>query len=253
MKKIYCSAFTAGLTLLVIAAPRSGYTEAAMAEQPAPATAQSPVSGHEKSDKTIKNEDQPLAGKVLETISTGGYTYILVEAGEKKEWVAVPPTKVTVGQEIQVKPGMAMGRFESKSLKRTFDNIIFSPGLITETNNATDNSPSVTATTQMPAGHPGTKDKMKPKGMAAMFGAAGGKDSGTLSGKVVETRDAGGYTYVNLEKDGKQTWAAVPVMKVKVGEELDLEPGAVMTNFTSKSMNRTFESVVFSGGPIKGK
>ena len=48
-------------------------------------------------------------------------------------------------------------------------------------------------------------------------------------------------------------WAAVPVMKVTVGEEMELQPGAVMTNFTSKSMNKTFESVVFSGGPVPKK
>ncbi len=69
----------------------------------------------------------------------------------------------------------------------------------------------------------------------------------------METMDAGGYTYINLEKNGKQTWVAVPTMKVSVGEEMELQPGAVMTNFTSKSMNKTFDSVVFSGGPVHGK
>ena len=71
-----------------------------------------------------------------------------------------------------------------------------------------------------------------------------------LSGKVVETMDAGGYTYVCLEKNGKKTWVAVSQMKVVVGSKMAFEPGSVMQNFTSKSLNRTFDSITFSGGPI---
>ncbi len=69
-----------------------------------------------------------------------------------------------------------------------------------------------------------------------------------LSGKVVETLDSGGYTYVNIEKDGNKTWVAVPQSKISVGQDLSFNPGAVMTDFTSKSLNRTFETIVFSGG-----
>jgi hypothetical protein len=71
-----------------------------------------------------------------------------------------------------------------------------------------------------------------------------------VSGKVVETMDSGGYTYICLEKDGKKVWAAVPTMKVSVGQELILQPGQEMNNFKSKSLNRTFDSVIFSGGPL---
>jgi len=70
-----------------------------------------------------------------------------------------------------------------------------------------------------------------------------------LSGKVVETMNSGGYTYVSLEKNGKKTWAAIPAATVKVGQEMTLQPGAEMRNFTSKTLNRTFESIIFSGGP----
>ena len=73
--------------------------------------------------------------------------------------------------------------------------------------------------------------------------------AGSLSGKVVETMNAGGYTYVSLEKNGKKTWAAVPQMQVTVGQEISLQPGQEMRNFTSKSLNKTFESIIFSGGP----
>jgi len=69
-----------------------------------------------------------------------------------------------------------------------------------------------------------------------------------LSGKVVETMNSGGYTYVCLEHNGKKTWIAVPDSKVKVGQEIACQPGVEMKNFTSKTLHRTFESVIFSGG-----
>jgi len=72
----------------------------------------------------------------------------------------------------------------------------------------------------------------------------------SLSGKVVETMNSGGYSYVCLEKNGKKTWVAVPEMKVIVGREMSFQPGQAMPNFTSKSLNRTFDSVIFSGGPV---
>jgi hypothetical protein len=70
------------------------------------------------------------------------------------------------------------------------------------------------------------------------------------SGKVVETMNTGGYTYVSLEKDGKKTWIAIPMTEVKVGQEVTYQPGAEMRNFTSKTLNRTFESIIFSPGLV---
>jgi hypothetical protein len=71
-----------------------------------------------------------------------------------------------------------------------------------------------------------------------------------LSGKVVETMNAGGYTYVSIEKNGKKTWVAVPETKISVGQEISFEPGMVMNNFESKTLKRTFESIVFSVGVV---
>jgi hypothetical protein len=75
-------------------------------------------------------------------------------------------------------------------------------------------------------------------------------NSSSLSGKVVETMNAGGYTYISVEKDGKRTWVAIPVTEVKVGQEVTYQPGAEMRNFTSKTLNKTFESIIFSGGLV---
>lgn len=72
----------------------------------------------------------------------------------------------------------------------------------------------------------------------------------SLSGKVVDTMNSGGYTYVQLEKGGKKTWVAVPQMKVKKGQQLSLQPGVEMVNFESKTLKRKFEKIFFSAGPL---
>lgn len=72
----------------------------------------------------------------------------------------------------------------------------------------------------------------------------------SLSGRVVETMDSGGYTYVCLEKSGKKTWLAVPKMKIIVGQNMSFKPGIVMVNFESKTLKRKFDKIIFSEGPI---
>jgi len=75
-------------------------------------------------------------------------------------------------------------------------------------------------------------------------------DTSSLSGKVVETMDSGGYTYVRLEKSGEKIWLAVPKMKVIVGQNMSFKPGIVMVNFESKTLKRKFDKIIFSEGPI---
>lgn len=74
------------------------------------------------------------------------------------------------------------------------------------------------------------------------------EDTSALSGKIVETMNSGGYTYLCIEKDGKKTWAAILETKVAVGQEIALQPGYEMVNFTSKTLNKTFDKIIFSTG-----
>ena len=73
---------------------------------------------------------QVLSGKVVNTMDSGGYTYAQIENKGVKTWVAVPKTKIVKGQDISFAPGAEMQNFESKTLKRTFDRIIFSSGVV---------------------------------------------------------------------------------------------------------------------------
>lgn len=75
------------------------------------------------------DEGHALSGKVVESMDSGGYTYALIEKSGKKTWVAVPQTPIKVGDEVAFRPGAEMANFESRSLKRKFDLIIFSAGL----------------------------------------------------------------------------------------------------------------------------
>ncbi|EKD41394.1 MAG: Nucleic acid binding, OB-fold, tRNA/helicase-type [uncultured bacterium] len=67
----------------------------------------------------------------------------------------------------------------------------------------------------------------------------------TFKGKVTQTMDSGGYTYIAINKDGKEVWAATKLMKVAVGDDVAFAIDMPMTNFTSKTLNRTFDQIYF--------
>jgi hypothetical protein len=211
--------------------------------------------------KVVVEEPAVLTGKVLEVIQVQSYTYLLVEKDGKKGWAAIPSTEVKVGDQVDLIPGVDMGLFVSTSLKRTFDSIHFSAGI---------KQPGDAGAAALPPGHPKTPAAPAaalPPGHpptpadAAALPPGHPKTDGVgkaaslavpaeelISGKVVETANAGGYTYVLLEKGGKKTWAAIPPTTVKVGQELSIYPGGEMTNFNSPSLKRTFDSIIFSPG-----
>ena len=71
----------------------------------------------------------PIHGKVIATMDSGGYTYVQLDTGSEKLWVATPLMKVSVGQVVDLAQGIEMAGFTSNTLKRTFDRIIFSSGM----------------------------------------------------------------------------------------------------------------------------
>jgi hypothetical protein len=86
-----------------------------------------------------------VRGTVLETMDSGGYTYVLLDSGENQNWHATQQSAVNVGDVVQTNAGMPMQQFTSKTLNRTFDVIYFSGAL-----------ENLTATPAMPEGHPNT-------------------------------------------------------------------------------------------------
>jgi hypothetical protein len=70
---------------------------------------------------------------------------------------------------------------------------------------------------------------------------------GMIRGTVLETMDAAGYTYVLLDTTEEQRWVAAQQTPVAVGDIVQTNQGMAMQNFTSQSLNRTFDVIYFSG------
>lgn len=67
----------------------------------------------------------------------------------------------------------------------------------------------------------------------------------SLTGEVLEVKDVESYTYLRLKTAKGETWAAVTSAPVKTGTIVTIENPMVMQNFESKSLKRTFDSIVF--------
>ncbi len=80
----------------------------------------SPVHAQEATSQT---------GTILESMNASGYTYLHLDTKKEQLWVAIPSTVVNKGEEVTFLSGMVMQNFHSKTLNRTFPEIIFSKGL----------------------------------------------------------------------------------------------------------------------------
>lgn len=85
-----------------------------------------------------------------------------------------------------------------------------------------------------------------PPPAAAAPGAAQAAQGGTVTGRILERLEAPPYTYFRLQVGSKEQWAAVPENGKKVGEEVTLANPMEMANFESKTLKRTFPSVLFA-------
>lgn len=67
-------------------------------------------------------------------------------------------------------------------------------------------------------------------------------------GKVLATAHANEFTYIEVARKGKSPaneWIATQKTELKVGSTIRYEDGAVMKDFYSKLLKRTFPSVMF--------
>jgi len=68
------------------------------------------------------------------------------------------------------------------------------------------------------------------------------------NGTVLETMNTAGYTYVQVDTGKEKIWAAAPEFQVKVGDLVTVPQGALMQNYQSKTLNRTFDQIYFVSG-----
>ena len=64
-----------------------------------------------------------IAGTVLESISTTGYTYLRLKTASGEAWAAISGDQVAVGSAVTVAVSMRADNFQSKSLNRTFERL----------------------------------------------------------------------------------------------------------------------------------
>ncbi len=147
-------------------------------------------------------------GKVVSVQQAGGYTYLEVDSNGKTLWLASSPVRFAPGDEVRWGDSAVMRNFTSKSLGRTFDELLFVSGV-----------------------------------QAAGAGAAPAA-SGNV-GKVLSMMNSAGYAYLELETSGGVKWLAASQAPVKVGDTVTWQGGSVMSNFTSSSLNRTFDQIIF--------
>ncbi len=134
-----------------------------------------------------------IAGKVVETMNVSSYTYVQIDAGARKAWVAAPRFEVKVGDTVAATDAMPMTNYHSKALNRTFDVIYFS-GAVTVNGKALADGAAA-----LPPGHP-------PVGGAAPSPAASAA-APVLTGIK---RAEGGQTVAEIVT-GKDKFAAQPI------------------------------------------
>jgi len=84
-------------------------------------------------DENTQQPTKPHAGVVLETMDSAGYTYMQIKEGDKTFWIAVNTTPVHVGDSITFNEQMWVEKFQSKTLDRTFDKVMFASEARTST------------------------------------------------------------------------------------------------------------------------
>jgi hypothetical protein len=77
--------------------------------------------------------------------------------------------------------------------------------------------------------------------------APAGGEATAFSGKVLETTNTAGYTYIQVDTGKKKLWAAAPQFKVKPGDQVAVAEAMPMANYHSKTLNRDFDVVYFAG------
>lgn len=110
----------AAIVIALTAVACSGTSAAPPAEKPA-----QKATGANPAPAPVDPSAGSVTGTVLETMNAGQYTYVRLKTSEGEIWAAVMQQELKTGSEITIGDSMWMQNFESKTLKRTFDKILF--------------------------------------------------------------------------------------------------------------------------------
>ena len=165
----------------------------------------------------------PVKGEVVELLEAKNYTYMRLKTDQGETWAAVPKADLRKGSKVTVENALLTRDFQSPSLKRKFDTIVFGTlvGAAPAQAAAPAAAPAVSMSAAVPAAAPGTK------------------------GEILEIREADPYVYLRLKTRQGEIWAAVPKAPVRKGSTVTVENAMTMTNFESKSLNKKFDKILF--------
>lgn len=196
---------------------------------PLGAIAETPA-GHptvDAAEQALHQTELTNSGTVLEVIDTDSYTYLNVESQGEQQWVAVPKTAVSKGAVVRYSKGTMMTDFHSKTLDRTFAQILFA-GAIQVVSGA---HPSVAEAEQI------------------LNISHEAKDLPNL-GRVLSTIPSNSYTYIEVDQEGTTRWLATPALSLEKNTLIRYDNGALMKDFYSKKLDRTFPEILFLGGVV---
>lgn len=74
-----------------------------------------------------------------------------------------------------------------------------------------------------------------------------------LKAAIIEFQDIKDYTYLHLNDSTGEIWAAIPKTPVETGKEIELSNIIVMKDFQSKTLDKTFDIILFAVPSIKGQ
>lgn len=179
---------------------------------------------------TASQQDVDLTGnrgRVLSTLDVPGYSYIEVENNSGTLWIASSPVKLTAGEIIDWDQSTLMRNFYSKTLERTFDEVIFVSRVGTSSSRTADATPAIHPV--MPA----TKVQIP-------------KFQSSEQGSVVSVQNAANYTYLEIQTaDNNVIWVAAPETPVNVSDTVSWQPGSLMRDFKSSTLGKTFPEIYF--------
>lgn len=185
----------------------------------------------------------PLEGKIIETMDAASYTYLHIETGELKTWVAVPQSTVAVGQQVTLEPGLVMQDFKSTSLNRTFPEILLSNGILTLDGKALEKVV-------------GSDEAMMPRagsdaGALAAGGDAGAPAAGSGSAPMGEGSDEGGLPH--QERAGSGASAGAPPANQEVVAIEKIEKSTHENGYTVADVHAKREEIAGKSVSVRGK
>jgi len=147
------------------------------------------------------------SGTVISNQRVGGYSYLEVDIDGDAFWLATSISAAKAGDRIVWRDYAVMRNFKSTTLNREFPQILFIDRVEVGTEVARQ-------------AHRGT---------------------------VLESMNSAGYSYIRVEEDGVDRWLAAPETQIEVGQSILWSDGSPMRNFTSRSLDRVFDEILFVG------